>query len=135
MGKRILKILSCSTLSSKIQLKEKKGQTESVAQHQKYEKPENIIFHSEHHHKITLQYFFSKFTFIRVFLLTEYFTLNIIYSPKKTRTQNLFLIFLENLHSKLITNKQTNKPHKSPHQNLIKQAKKPPKKRHQNSTK
>lgn len=76
--------------------------------HKKYEKTaNNIIFHSEHHHKITLQYFFSEYTFIKVSLLTEYFTLSITYSPKKTYTHKLFLNFLENLHSKLLTNKQT----------------------------
>lgn len=77
--------------------------------HKKYEKTaNNIIFHSEHHHKITLQYFFSEYSFIKVSLLTEYFTLSITYSPKKTYTHKLFLNFLENLHSKLLTNKQTN---------------------------
>lgn len=39
----------------------------------------------------------------------EYFTLRIFYSPKKNHIQKLFLIFLGNLHSKLLRNKQNKK--------------------------
>lgn len=78
----------CSTIQLK---KQTNKQTESIAQDKKNEKTENnIIFHSEYHDKITLQYFFSKYTFIKVSLLMEYFTLRIFYSPKKNHIQKLF---------------------------------------------